>query len=625
MKDLLSSIGSPEDLKKLDMSALKKVAQEIREMLIDRVSQNGGHLAPNLGVVELTIALHRVFDLPADKLVWDVGHQAYVHKLLTGRQEEFVKLRQYQGLSGFPKISESPYDAFGTGHASTSISAALGLALARDQKNGKHRVAAIIGDGSLTGGMAYEALNHAGHVKSDLMVILNDNEMSIDHNVGALSNTFSQFRLDPNYAKMKQDIETLLRRLPAIGGTMADHLENLKERIKYLLVPGAFFEELGFRYFGPLDGHDLPQLIEILKKARELPGPILVHVLTKKGLGYTPAEKSAHTFHGVGPFCIDTGEVCKNSDIPSYTSVFSETLLELAKEDPSIVAITAAMPDGTGLRKFSKTYPKRYFDVGIAEGHAITMAAGLAQGGMKPIIPIYSTFLQRAYDSIIHDVCLQNLPVIFAIDRAGLVGEDGPTHHGAFDLSYLQCIPNLTVLAPSSKIELKEMLRWATAQTMPIAIRYPRAEVASIPEELQSSPIELGKGNLLKTGKDINILAIGSMVEVALEVSRILAESEVSCGVADARFLKPLDGELLKKLTEEAPNLATIEENSLASGFGCAVLEEMNCQGLTVQSFERFGIPDEFIEQGSRKKLLEIVGLEASAIADKILSGLGKK
>lgn len=628
METLLKKIDGPEDLKKLNVRQMELLAKEIREEVIHRVSQNGGHLGPNLGVVELTLALHHTFSSPKDKIVWDVGHQAYIHKILTGRRDFFSTLRQYKGMSGFPKITESPHDAFGVGHASTSISAALGLALGRDQKKEEHHVIAVIGDGSLTGGIAYEALNYAGHTKTNLMVILNDNEMSIDKNVGALSHNLSRVRLDPNYAKMKQEVEAFLRKVPAIGGSVAKNLEWLKERLKYIVVPGAFFEELGFRYFGPVDGHDLSALLEIFQKAKDLEGPIFIHVLTQKGKGYKPAEIYAPTFHGVGPFCVDTGKAVKNgNEQPTYTQIFSDSLVEIAEENSDVVAITAAMPDGTGMRKFSQQFPKRYFDVGIAESNAVTMAAGLSLAGLRPVVAIYSTFLQRAYDSIIHDVALQNLPVIFAIDRAGIVGEDGPTHHGVFDLSYLQSIPNLAILAPSSGSELTEMMKWAIKQQKPVAIRYPRITVPDITELdcLQTKePMEEGKGRVLYLGKEINILAVGSMVVPALKASKKLRLNGIDCGVVDVRFIKPLDLELIKKLLEASPNLIIVEENTVVGGLGSEVLEFIHKENLKLELFAHLGIPDTFIEHGGRQQLLKDIGLDTVGIEKKVRTILEK-
>lgn len=615
-------------MKKLNVRQMESLAEEIREEVIQRVSQNGGHLGPNLGVVELTLALHHTFSSPKDKIVWDVGHQAYIHKILTGRRELFSTLRQYKGMSGFPKITESPHDAFGVGHASTSISAALGLALGRDQKKENHHVIAVIGDGSLTGGIAYEALNYAGHTKTNLMVVLNDNEMSIDKNVGALSHNLSRVRLDPNYTKVKQEVETFLRKVPAIGGSVAKNLEWLKERLKYIVVPGAFFEELGFRYFGPVDGHDLPALLEIFKKAKDLEGPIFIHVLTQKGRGYKPAEIHAPTFHGVGPFCVDTGKVVKNgNEQPTYTQIFSDSLLEMAKDNSDIIAITAAMPDGTGLRKFSQQFPERYFDVGIAESNAVTMAAGLSLAGLKPVVAVYSTFLQRAYDSIIHDVALQNLPVIFAIDRAGIVGEDGPTHHGVFDLSYLQSVPNLAILAPSSGSELTAMMKWAIEKEGPVAIRYPRTNIPDTAELdcLQTKePVEEGKGRILYLGREINILAAGSMVVPALKASKKLRLNGIDCGIADARFIKPLDREMIKELLTASPNLIVVEENTVIGGMGSEILEFIHKENLKLELFAHLGIPDAFVEHGSRQQLLKDIGLDTAGIEEKVRTILGK-
>ena len=617
MGTLMKKVRGPEDIKNMTLPQLGSLAGEIREEIIQRVSQNGGHLGPNLGVVELTIALHRTFTTPEDKIVWDVGHQAYVHKLLTGRQEFFSTLRQYKGMSGFPKICESPHDAFGVGHASTSISAALGLALGRDQQNEKHHVIAVIGDGSLTGGIAYEALNYAGHTKTNLTVVLNDNEMSIDRNVGALSHNLSKVRLDPSYAKIKQEVEHYVKKLPAIGNSVAKNLEWMKERLKYLVVPGAFFEELGFRYFGPVDGHNLEALLEIFEKSKDLEGPVFIHVLTQKGKGYKPAELNVSTFHGVGPFCVDTGEVTRNGEGPTYTQIFSQTMVELGKIDPKIVAVTAAMPDGTGLREFSKQFPKRYYDVGIAEGNAVTMAAGLSLTGIKPVVAIYSTFLQRAYDSVIHDVALQKLPVVFAIDRAGLVGEDGPTHHGAFDLSYLRLIPDLTILAPSNGEDLKKMLEWSILEAKPIAIRYPRGCAIKSPELSNTGEIKMGKGRIIHLGKDMNIAAIGSMVSVAIEAAQKLKEEGIDCGVADLRFAKPLDKDLIKTLLANSPKLLSLEENVIVGGVGAGIADIIREEKIKDAKLEVMGIPDCFVEHGSRGQLMKDLHLDVDGILAK--------
>lgn len=492
MKNILETIDKPQDLKRLSMEELKVLAGEIRQLLICSVSKTGGHLAPSLGVVELTLALHKTFNSPIDKIVWDVGHQAYVHKILTGRRDSFHTLRQFGGISGFPKPSESEHDSFGTGHSSTSISAVLGMALARDIEGKKNNVLAVIGDGSLTGGQAYEALNHAGHTGTNMIVILNDNEMSIAKNVGAMSEYLSKMRTEPSYKKVKKDIEFLLRKIPAIGEHVVKTVERLKDSVRYLLVPGMLFEELGFNYVGPIDGHNLEILTEVLEKAKDMQGPILIHVLTCKGKGYEPAECNPGKFHGVGPYCVESGEVIKNGNIPTYTGVFGDALVELAAKDPRIVAITAAMPEGTGLKKFGTQFPNRFFDVGIAEQNAVTVAAGMAISGMKPIVALYSTFAQRAYDQILHDVCLQKLPVIFALDRAGIVGEDGPTHHGVFDYSYLRHIPNMVIMAPKDENELRHMLYTAIQMNSPVVIRYPRGSGLGIPTNDPFQQLRIG-------------------------------------------------------------------------------------------------------------------------------------
>ena len=515
MSNLLKQIHSLRDIRSMSLASLGELAREIRHELIKTVANNGGHLAPNLGVVELTLALHRVFNSPVDKIIWDVGHQCYVHKLLTGRKDEFGTLRQFGGICGFPRPSESIHDAFGTGHSSTSISAALGMAIARDLKGENHSVVAVIGDGAMTGGMAFEALNHAGHLKKNLIVVLNDNEMSIAQNVGAMSGYLTRLRTDPMYSRGKEEIEQLLRRIP-IGSTLLKFGERLKDSLKHLVVPGMLFEELGFTYLGPVDGHDLKAVTTILNQARNQKGPVLVHVLTKKGKGYRPAEENPDRFHGVGPFNPATGEVIKNSSAPSYSEVFGRTLTRLAQQDQSILAITAAMTSGTGLNSFARLFPGRFFDVGIAEQHAVTLAAGLAKEGYHPVVTIYSTFLQRAYDQILHDVCLQNLPVTFAIDRAGLVGEDGATHHGLFDYAYLRHIPNMVIMAPRDENELQHMLATAVQHPGPAAVRYPRgtATGCKMDEELKTLPV--GQALVLRKGRDLTLLAVGCMVCMAV-------------------------------------------------------------------------------------------------------------
>ena len=618
MHTLLETINQPKDLKKLSFAQLEQLAAEIRQMIICTISKNGGHLAPNLGVVELTLALHKVFDSPQDKFIWDVGHQAYVHKILTGRRERFETIRQLNGLSGFPKRSESPHDAFNTGHSSTSISAALGLALARDLSNQKHDILAIIGDGSLTGGQAFEALNHVGHVGTRMTVILNDNEMSIAKNVGALSEYLAKMRTAPSYSKVKHDIEHLLRRIPAIGDRVAKTAERVKDSLKYFLVPGVLFEELGFTYFGPIDGHNLVSLMDVLQQTKNVEGPILIHVLTQKGKGYNPAECNASQFHGVGPFCIESGQAAQGSTKPTYTSVFGDTLVELAASNPNLVAITAAMPEGTGLKKFAAQYPARFWDTGIAEQHAVTMAAGLAAAGKKPFVAIYSTFLQRAYDQILHDVCLQNLPVVFALDRGGVVGEDGPTHHGIFDFAYLRHVPQITIMAPKDEAELRNMMVTAEKANGPVAIRYPRGSGTGA--DISNTPVALsiGKAEELTTEGAIALLAIGAMVEPCYQAGQLLASRGISFHVVNARFVKPLDEDMIRRLARETGILVTVEDNCLPGGFGSAVLEFINAHNLNWVKVLRLGWPDRFIEAGSRSQLLEKYKLTAEGIAETV-------
>lgn len=620
MEKILETINKPQELKKLSFAQLKILADEIRQFLICSVSKTGGHLAPSLGVVELTIAIHKIFNSPVDKIVWDVGHQAYVHKILTGRRKDFDSLRQFGGISGFPKMCESEHDSFGTGHSSTSISAALGMALARDIQGEKCNILAVIGDGSLTGGQAYEALNHAGNAGTNMIVILNDNEMSIAKNVGAMSEYLSKMRTEPKYTKVKQDIDFILRRIPAIGERVAKTVERLKDSLRYLLVPGELFEELGFTYVGPIDGHNLQVLTEVLEKAKSMQGPILIHVLTCKGKGYKPAECNPGKFHGVGPYCIESGEVIKNGDKPTYTGVFGDTLVKLAKQDPRIVAITAAMPEGTGLRKFATQFPKRFFDVGIAEQNAVTMAAGMATKGLKPVVALYSTFAQRAYDQILHDVCLQNLPVIFALDRAGIVGEDGPTHHGVFDYSFLRHIPNLVIMAPKDENELRHMLYTAIEMNGPVVIRYPRGSGLGIEMDEPLHRLPLGASEQLNDGNDVVFLATGAMVEPCQKARELLAAQGIQAGVVNARFIKPLDEQMIRRLSREAGIIVTVEDNILAGGFGSAVLEYINEQNFKWVKVLRLGFPDKFIEHGKRELLLAKYGLTAEGIAAEVNS-----
>ncbi|BBB92924.1 MAG TPA: 1-deoxy-D-xylulose-5-phosphate synthase [Methylomusa anaerophila] len=619
-ESILDTIYGPEDLNNLSIIQLEKLAGEIRELLIHTIAHNGGHLAPNLGVVELTIALHKVFQSPKDKIVWDVGHQAYVHKILTGRRQDFSTLRQFGGISGFPKRCESEHDVFGTGHASTSISSALGIALARDISGDKYNVVAVIGDGSLTGGQAYEALNHAGHLRTNLTVILNDNEMSIAKNVGAISEYLARIRTAPTYSKVKHDIEYLLRRIPAIGDSVLKTAERVKDSLKYLLVPGILFEELGFTYVGPIDGHNLNTLMEVFYTTRSVNEPVLIHVITCKGKGYSPAERNADIFHGVGPFCVESGKVHKNGSTPSYTQVFGDTLVKLAEKNKDIIAITAAMPEGTGLKKFASLFPDRLFDVGIAEPHAVTLAGGMATQGKIPVVAIYSTFLQRAYDQVLHDICLQNLPVIFILDRAGIVGEDGATHHGVFDYSYLRPIPNLTIMSPKDENELQHMLFTATTMSKPVAIRYPRGCGPGAELEPKIQMIESGKSELLRPGTDAVFYSIGAMVEPSRAAAELLANRGIHAAVVNARFVKPLDGEMLRKLSHDYGVIITVEDNVLAGGFGTAVLEYMNTQKFNWVKLLRLGLPDEFIPHGQRSLLLEHNGLSPERIAASVES-----
>ena len=612
---LLSAINNPQELKKLPPELLPQLAQEIREQIIATVARTGGHLAPSLGVVELTIALHYVFDSPRDKIVWDVGHQAYAHKLLTGRQDRFHTLRQYGGISGFPKRCESPHDVCDTGHSSTSISVALGIAAARCLKRERNRVIAVIGDGSMTAGMAFEGLNNAGDLNKDLIVVLNDNGMSIAPNVGALSSFLSRKLTAPTMVFLKKQVETLLGSFPAIGGDLLAWAKKGEESFKAFFTPGMLFEALKFTYLGPVNGHRLNHLIETFKNVKNLRGPILVHVRTTKGKGYQPAESDPTGFHGLGKFDPDTGEPKKRvGDVPTYTEVFGETLVRLAGEDQRIVAITAAMPDGTGLVDFRKQFPDRFYDVGICEQHAVTFAAGLALEGMRPVAAIYSTFLQRAYDQVLHDVCQQKLPVVFALDRGGVVGEDGETHQGLFDLSYLRHLPNLVLMAPKDENELRDMLYTAVDHPGPVALRYPRGRGAGVAFSSTLSKIPLGKAELLKEGEDLLILAVGASVYPALKAAGDLEKRGFNATVVNARFIKPLDDNLILTLAASHGRVLTVEENVVAGGFGSAVLELLADQGLFGVAVKRLGIPDTFVEHGSQDILRQKFGLDAAGI-----------
>lgn len=616
--NLLDKINSPADVKKLSDEQLKQLAAEIRQLLIKVISHTGGHLAPNLGVVELTLALHKVFTTPQDKLVFDVGHQAYIHKIITGRREQFPTLRQYGGLSGFPKRCESEHDAFGTGHSSTSISAALGMAVARDLQGEDYNVVAIIGDGSMTGGMAFEALNNAGTLHKKMVVVLNDNEMSISKNVGAMSDYLYHLRTGETYNKIKNDIEGWLKNME-FGTDVLKAIRRLKGSVKYLMVPTSIFEELGFTYLGPVDGHDIHGLIEVLQAAKKIDGPVMVHVLTKKGKGYKPAEESPNKFHGTGPFEIATGKKITNPAAPiSYTEVFGKTITELADSDKKIVGLTAAMPDGTGLNIFAQAHPDRFFDVGIAEQHAVTAAAGMAAAGMKPVTAIYSTFMQRAYDSILHDICMQKLHVTMCLDRAGLVGDDGYTHHGVFDYAYLRSIPNMTIMAPKDENELRHMLKTALSFNGPISVRYPRGSGVGVDITEPMHELPIGKAEVLREGTELCFWAIGSMVQSAVQAADQLKEQGIDAGVVNMRFAKPLDKELLIEHAKRYGKIVTLEEGVLAGGVGSEVLEILDDAGLLQQcAVLRLGIPDEFVTHGDKKLLFRDLGLDTDAIVQK--------
>lgn len=626
---VLERITGPADLRKLTPEELTALAAELRQVIVETVSRTGGHLASNLGVVELTIALHLAFESPKDQIIWDVGHQSYVHKLLTGRLPAFSSLRQYGGLAGFPKRTESQHDLFETGHSSTALSAALGFAIARDLLGRDNQVVAVVGDGAMTAGMAYEALNQIGHLKKHVICVLNDNEMSIAQNVGAMSRYLARLRMDRTYTRAKDDLEYVLNRIPAVGHRMARVAERLKDGLKYLLVPGMLFEELGWSYFGPFDGHDIQGLVEAFREASPYEDPVLIHVLTRKGKGYEPAESDAARFHGTAPFVVESGELRRQPTHPSYTQVFGETMVQLAAREPRLVAITAAMPDGTGLSGFAATYPDRFFDVGIAEQHGTTLAAGLAAAGLKPVFAVYSTFLQRGYDQVIHDIALQNLPVVLAVDRAGLVGEDGPTHHGAFDLSYLSSVPHLAVLAPRDERELQEMLAAALTASGPVAIRYSRGageglplygrDLPLSPEGLGIPPTPWGRGEVRRRdeGARVALVALGTMVKVAEQAADLLAADGVPALVVNARFCRPLDEELVVEVAEATGAVVTLEENTWRGGFGSSVLEVLSRRGQSARTL-LLGLPDGFVTQGPRAQLLEAVGLTPQAVAARV-------
>ncbi|MCF6291740.1 MAG: 1-deoxy-D-xylulose-5-phosphate synthase [Desulfobacterales bacterium] len=613
---LLDTINSPDDLRKLPVKILPELAGEIRRMIIDTVSRTGGHLAPSLGVVELTLAIHYVFNTPADKLIWDVGHQCYAHKLLTGRRDSFATLRQYRGISGFPKRNESPYDTFDTGHSSTSISAGLGITLGKHLKGDHNRVIAVIGDGSMTGGMAFEALNQAGHLNKDLIVILNDNEMSISPNVGALSSFLSRKMTGKTVARAKEELKNLLKSLSNVGENILQVLKRSEESFKGFFTPGMLFEALKFEYVGPIPGHRVDSLIETLRNAREFSrGPVLIHVLTTKGKGYGPAEKNPGAYHGVGPFDINTGIPLPGKPGPvSYTRCFGDTMVHLAEKNPKVVAITAAMPAGTGLTRFAERFPDRFFDVGIAEQHAVTFAAGLATEGMRPVVAIYATFFQRALDQVIHDVCLPDLPVTFALDRSGVVGDDGPTHHGMFDIAMLRAIPNLVLMAPANENELQHMLNSAILHPGPVAIRYPRGKGEGVDLDAELTELELGRGELLRQGKDVLLLPVGNRVVPAMTAAQGLAKIGIEAAVINPRFIKPLDEKLICEWAEKTGRLVTVEDGCRQGGFGSAVLEALARHGLTRVRVRMLGFPDRFIEHGPQEVLRKQAHLDAPAM-----------
>lgn len=623
----LSKIKDPTFLKEMDIKELEELSKDVREFLIKNIADTGGHIAPNLGVVELTIALHKVFNSPKDKLLWDVGHQAYTHKILTGRAEQFGTLRQYKGLCGFPKRNESEHDVWETGHSSTSLSGAMGMAIARDIKGTDEFIVPIIGDGALTGGMALEALNHIGHNKTDMIVILNDNEMSIAPNVGAVHNMLERLRSNTPYQKTKEDIEYILKKIPSVGGKLAGAAERVKDSFKYLFVDGVFFEELGFTYFGPIDGHDYEILIETLNNVKKTKGPVILHVVTKKGKGYTPAEQdSIGTWHGTGPYKIDSGDMIKPIEMaPEWSKLVSFTVLDLAKKDPRIVAVTPAMPVGSKLEKFARDLPERMHDVGIAEQHAATMAAGLATQGMKPFLAIYSTFLQRAYDQVLHDICRQNLNVFIGIDRAGLVGADGETHQGVFDIPFLRHMPNMVLMMPKDENEGRHMIYTAcTYNKGPIAMRYPRGNGLGVPMDMDLFAIPIGTWEVLQKGSDITIITFGTTIQMALEAADILEQEDISVRVVNGRFIKPLDEKMLHRILGTDMPVLTIEESCLQGGFGSAVLEFASDNGYS-NVIERMGIPDRFIEHGNVNQLLEEVGLTTNEIATRVKTMLPSK
>lgn len=624
MTNILQQIECPADLRKLSDRQVRQLAAEIRRYMIDTVSRTGGHLAPNLGVVELTIAIHLALDCPRDKVIWDVGHQSYVHKLLTGRRGAFSSLRQQGGISGFPRPEESPYDCFATGHSSTSISAGLGMARARDLAGDDYTVLAVIGDGSFASGMAFEAMNDAGHATTRLIVLLNDNEMSISRSVGGLAGYLGSVRANPWRRQFRSAVQQAVLRIPVIGRALRALGHSIKRSIKSLLLQGMLFEELGFMYIGPIDGHNVRTIRRAIEDARQAGGPVLIHVITRKGLGYAPAEANPAKFHGTGPFDIRTGEAAPD-ERKSFTSHFSDFMVRAAADDDRIAAITAAMADGTGLRAFSQRFPERFFDVGIAEQHAVTMAAGLAAGGRRPVVAVYSTFLQRAYDQVLHDVAIENLPVVFAIDRAGIVGEDGYTHQGAFDVAFMRHIPGMTVMSPKDEAELYSMMQAALQHPGPCAVRYPRSAAMGVGVQYPAEPVEIGRAEVIRDGRHCAIFALGPMVCRAIEASRILSARGVSCAVVNARFVKPLDTSILMQYASSTGMIITCEDAALPGGLGSAVVEALAHAGMSDVRTVRLGIPDRFIEHGRRDDILTQLGLDGRGIATAVVRALSER
>jgi len=615
---ILEKIDQPNDIKKLNNEELHQLAEEIRRFLIEKISISGGHLASNLGVVELTMAMHLAFSLPEDKMIWDVGHQAYTHKLLTGRKAGFDELRKFGGMSGFPKRKESDCDSFDTGHSSTSISAGLGYVMARDILGCTNKVVSVIGDGALTGGMAYEALNNAGQIKTNFVIVLNDNEMSISQNVGAISKMLGNIRTAAAYNELKNDVTATLAKIPVYGDRMIQKIKQTKSSLKQLVIPGMFFENMGITYLGPVDGHNIQQMVRVFREAKKVNGAVLVHVLTKKGRGYLPAERHPARFHGAEPFQIETGLPKHRRTTPNYTDVFSTIMRKLGDRDDKVVAITAAMAEGTGLKRFANMFPERFFDVGIAEEHAVTFAAGMAAAGLKPVVAVYSSFLQRAYDQVLHDVCIQNLHVVFAIDRAGLVGSDGETHQGLFDLSFLTSIPNMTILAPKNMWELSDMMKFAVNFEGPIAVRYPRGTAYQGLRDFRP-PVEYGKSEIIYDEDGIVLLAAGSMVKVAEQVRQTLKEIGYNCSLVNARFLKPIDEKTISEIAKDHKLIVTLEENVINGGFGEHVLRYVNETGLDV-AVRIIAIPDEYIEHGNVDLLKKEVGIDAESITKRIIA-----